>query len=290
MLSLTALHHLDRRTWSGHNHTEFCPHGSGEDVEDYLKRAIAAGFKTYSITEHFPLPPAFYRPTQGSRHAIATAAMAYDELPQYFAKMNYLKAKYRDRLRILVGFEVDYLPEFRDWAADQLHQYHSQIDDAILSVHFLPTATGLRALDDTAADFRQGVLQEYGSPVAVAHAYLRTMQQAVDWDVADKPHRYGHLMLYRKWRNTFPSQTLWQDAQTNRQLGDLLTTVQQHEEFLDCNMAGLFRPTETESSPSANWLRAAQERQIPLVFGADAHRVSAVDEGYNTYLEDQDYH
>lgn len=289
MLSLTALHQIDRQTWSGHNHTEFCPHGSGEDVEAFIHQAIASGFQTYSLTEHFPLPGQFYQPTTGSRHAIRTAAMTASELPQYFAKMNYLKAKYRHQIRLLVGFEIDYVADWADWTASQLAQYHQQIDDAILSVHFLPTPNGLRAVDESPADFRSGVLAAYETPLGVTHAYLKTLQAAVDWDVPYKPHRYGHLMLYRKWRNTFPPQTQWTDPQVRQQLQTLLTTIQDHDEFLDCNMAGLFRQTETESSPSADWLRAAHDRHIPLVFGADAHAVSAVAAGYNTYLEHQDY-
>ncbi|HIW72084.1 MAG TPA: histidinol-phosphatase HisJ [Candidatus Levilactobacillus faecigallinarum] len=285
MLSLAELHQIKRQTWSGHNHTEFCPHGSGEDTEAFIQRAIASGFQTYSITEHFPLPPEFYRPTTGSRHAIATAAMRLTELPAYFTKMAMLKRKYHNQIRLLVGFEVDYIAEFREWTVQQLARYHNQMDDAILSVHFLPTETGLRAIDESPQDFRQGVLQAYGSPVAVANAYLQTLQAAVDWSTPNKPHRYGHPMLYRKWRNTFPSQTLWADATTQERQHTLYASIQRRQEFLDCNMAGLFRPTETESSPNQDWLRAAQQAQIPLVFGADAHKVAAVDQGYNTYLE-----
>lgn len=285
MLSKAELQAIDRRTWSGHNHTEFCPHGSGEDIELFLKAAIAQGFKTYSITEHFPLPPEFYRHPVGSRHAVYTAAFGLVELPHYFEKMARLKEKYRDQLRILVGFEFDFLPPFADWTAMQLAQYGEVIDDAILSVHFLPTAQGFRAIDDTAADFKQGVVTAYGSPLAVANAYLAQVQAAVDWQVPYKPARYGHIMLYRKWRNTFPATTVWANTTTERRLSQLLTTIAERQELLDCNLAGLFRPTQTECTPTLPWIRAAQAQKIPLIFGADAHSVAAVSQGYNTYLE-----
>lgn len=285
MLSKAALQDIDRRTWSGHNHTEFCPHGSGEDVEDYIQAAIAQGFKTYSITEHFPLPPAFYQHPVGSRHAVYTASFGQVELPAYLEKMARLKETYRSQLKILVGFEFDFFPEFSDWTAMQLAQYGDQIDDAILSVHFLPTPRGLRAIDDTAADFKSGVVAAYGSPLAVANAYLERLQTAVDWQVPNKPSRYGHIMLYRKWRNTFPARTVWADETTDRRLTKLLTTIADHNELLDCNFAGLFRPTQTEFTPTLPWVQVAQTKQIPLVFGADAHNVAAVGQGYNTYLE-----
>lgn len=285
MLSSSALHAIDRQTWSGHNHTEFCPHGSGEDVEAFIQAAIVQGFKTYSITEHFPLPPAFYHHPVGSRHAVYTAACDASELPAYLEKMTRLKEKYRQQITILVGFEFDFFPEFSDWTAAQLAQYGEQIDDAILSVHFLPTAQGFRAIDDSAADFKSGVLAAYGSPLAVANAYLERLQAAVDWSVPNKPRRYGHIMLYRKWRNTLPATTVWADTLTDALLQHLLDTIAERNDLLDCNMAGLFRPTQTEFTPTLPWIQAAQARSIPLVFGADAHAVRAVDQGFNTYLE-----
>ena len=38
----------------GHTHTEFCPHGSRESTELFIRRAIELGFETYSLTEHPP--------------------------------------------------------------------------------------------------------------------------------------------------------------------------------------------------------------------------------------------
>ncbi|WP_238334008.1 histidinol-phosphatase HisJ [Companilactobacillus halodurans] len=139
----------DLKTWNGHTHTEFCPHGSREDTELFIQQAIQSGFKTYTITEHFPMPKEFYENVAGSKHAIETAAMQFSELPAYFEKMNYLKAKYADKIKILIGFEVDYFEEFRDWTESMLAKYADEIDDAILSVHFLPTDHGLRAVDDS---------------------------------------------------------------------------------------------------------------------------------------------
>lgn len=289
MLSSDELLKIDRRTWSGHNHTEFCPHGSGEATEKFIEAAIKAGFKTYSITEHFPMPPEFYQNYVGSRHAIYTAAMSIKELPAYFEKMNSLKKTYAGQIRILVGFEIDYLTQYRDWTAQMLDQYGNQIDDGILSVHFLPTKTGLRAVDDTELDFREGVLKEFGSPLNVTKSYLSKVLEAVNWKVNNKPIRYGHIMLYRKWRNAFPPDIIWRDNNTTSSMNTILNHILNQNQMLDCNMAGLFRPKETESSPNHSWLEVAKSMGIPLVFGADAHKVSAVSQGYNTYLENHYY-
>ncbi|MFT8825943.1 MAG: histidinol-phosphatase HisJ [Liquorilactobacillus mali] len=289
MLSLKQLREIPRDSWSGHNHTEFCSHGSGEDVELYIQKAIAEGFKTYSITEHFPLPQAFYERANGSAHSIYTAAMRINELPRYFAKMQKIKQKYQADIKILIGFEIDYITEFREWTQNQLVKYANQVDDTILSVHFLPTKAGLSAVDDSLLDFKNGVLSEYQRPVEVAKAYLTTVMEAVTWDTRYKPKRYGHIMLYRKWRNEFSSNTVWEDEQVQNKLHAILDEIADRGELLDCNFAGLFRRTQTETSPNYNWIQQAQEKRIPLVYGADAHKVESVSAGFNTYLENKYY-
>ena len=284
MLSIAALRSIHRQTWSGHNHTEFCPHGSGEDVERYIRQAIACGFKTYSVTEHFPLPQANAQPLQGHPHSIATAAMLTDELPQYFAKLNYLKAKYHHQIRILVGFEIDYIAAYSDWLADQLAIYHRQIDDAILSVHFLPTPAGLCALDDSAPIFQQGVLQAYGSPLNVTQAYLATVQQAVNWQVPYKPHRYGHLLSYYQWSPSLPDRTIWEDSVTHQKLTTILNTIQANGELINCRLS-----QPAPATVPFNWIQTARQSHIPLVFDANAHCVNDVATGYASYLQALDY-
>ncbi|MCP9312475.1 histidinol-phosphatase HisJ [Liquorilactobacillus satsumensis] len=289
MLGRDDLSKIDRRTWNGHTHTEYCSHGSGEDSELFIEKAIAAGFKTYSFTEHFPMPPAFYKDAQGSRHAIYTAAMRSHELPAYLEKMRYLKTKYEEQIKILVGFEVDYFERYREWTASKLLEFGAEIDDAILSVHFLPTKTGLRAIDDSYTDFCAGVLAEYQTPVGVANAYLTTVLNAIRWETINKPVRYGHITLYRKWRNEFSPTVLWQDQTTANLQSKILEIIAQKGDLLDCNMSGLARQSQTEPSPSLELIKAAQKKHIPLVYGADAHAVAAVAQAFDYYIQKKMY-
>lgn len=288
-MNLERLLQIDRRTWNGHTHTEFCPHVSGENVELFIQKAIEAGFKTYTVTEHFPMAPEFYANVTGAEHAITTACMKPEDLPAYFAELAALKAKYADQITILTGFEFDYLKLGREYTAAALAQYADQIDDAILSVHFLPTKDGLRAVDDSTEDFIDGVLAEYGSPLGVANAYLETIKEAIEWQVENKPGRIGHITLYRKWRNEFPNETTWCDAQTSALVTEILQLVKAQGVMLDCNMSGIPRATQTEPSPTFDIIREALVLGIPMVYGADAHAVAAVDQGYNVYLDQEMY-
>ncbi|WP_125709461.1 histidinol-phosphatase HisJ [Companilactobacillus zhongbaensis] len=289
MLSKEELNDISAKYWNGHSHTEFCPHGSGEDTEDFVRNAIQAGFKTYSITEHFPMPPQFYRMASGSEHAIKTAAMDYDELPDYFRKMSYLKDKYSDQIKILVGFEFDYIDGCQEWTSSQMKKFKDQIDDAILSVHFLPTDSGLRSVDDDLDDFCNGVMKYYQTPLGVADKYLATVLEAVKWDCPDKPERYGHITLYRKWRKLFDSGTVWHDAKTDKLIDKILKNVAKHDEMLDCNMSGLAKFSQREPSPYVSIIEKAADRGIKMVYGSDAHDATSVDQGFNEYLVQKIY-
>lgn len=101
------------RKREGHSHTEFCPHGSGDDVELMIQKAIKLGFQEYSITEHAPLPPAFKTMYAGQPTGLTEASMAMGDLEAYFAKANRMKAKYAQQIHIHIGFEVDFIPILR---------------------------------------------------------------------------------------------------------------------------------------------------------------------------------
>ncbi|HHY21833.1 MAG TPA: PHP domain-containing protein, partial [Bacilli bacterium] len=47
----------------GHVHTPFCPHGSKDELEEYVLRAIELGLTGLTFTEHAPLPLSFEDPT-----------------------------------------------------------------------------------------------------------------------------------------------------------------------------------------------------------------------------------
>ena len=68
----------------GHTHTEFCPHGSGEDVELFIQKAIQLGFTEYSITEHNPLPKSFMDQASGAHEAIVTGGINMNDVETLF--------------------------------------------------------------------------------------------------------------------------------------------------------------------------------------------------------------
>lgn len=267
----------------GHSHTEFCPHGSGDDVELMIQKAIQFGFTEYSITEHAPLPPAFEQDYAGARMGLTEASMTLSDLPAYFKKGRHLQAKYRDQIKINLGFELDFLPTQLAWTRDFWAEYGPQTQDNVLSVHFMQgTASKFWCVDDTAADFKTGLLDfQHGAAQTLYGQYLRALLVAVQTDLGpNAPHRLGHMTLIKKFQDYFNLPTEFNTA--NLALVDqLFASLKQRQFSLDLNTAGLYKPYCNETYPYSDLILRAQATGVPLIYGSDAHSIVEVGHGYH---------
>ncbi len=110
-----------------HTHTARCKHASGSERE-YVKHAIDHGFSILGFSDHVPQPyPDNF--TSGIR-------MSMDELPEYVDTLIKLRDEYRDRIEILIGFEVEYTHKYFDKLINILSDY--PIDYIILGQHYVP--------------------------------------------------------------------------------------------------------------------------------------------------------
>ncbi|MCO7125373.1 histidinol-phosphatase HisJ [Sporolactobacillus shoreicorticis] len=270
--------------WDGHTHSEFCPHGSGEDTELFIRSAIKQGMTDYSITEHAPLPPDFLARCAGAQRAIDTAGIAIHDVEPYLKKMNRLKQKYRSHLNIHVGFEIDYLSDYEDWTRAFLNEYGQYSDNSILSLHFLQGSGGYRAIDYSAEDYLQGIAAFYGSFQFAQEAYFEMMRHMVKADLGIyKPKRIGHMTLCRKFKNYFTKEDTGFSAETERLIDSFLNEVLIGEYMLDYNTSGMFKEWCGEPYPSDECMIKIVQKHIPLVFGSDAHFPKDVGGGYERF-------
>ena len=85
-----------------HTHTSRCHHAIGSD-EEYIQKAIAEGLKILGFSDHAPyLYPNGY---------VSYYKMTPDEAPEYFSSLSALREKYKDYIKIHIGYEAEYYPE-----------------------------------------------------------------------------------------------------------------------------------------------------------------------------------
>ena len=258
----------------GHTHTEFCPHGSREATEGFIRRAIELEFLSYSLTEHPPLPPGFEDPAPPKDCGIAA-----QDLEPYFELAHLLKRDFAGRIEVEVGLEVDYIPGYETWTRSLLDQYGPGMQDGLLSVHFLEGNGGWRCVDHSPDDFHEGLLEPYGSMEAVHQAYWSLVRQAILADLGPyKPRRMGHLSLVHKFQRRFPLQNPFH---CKSQIEEILELIKDKSMQLDLDTAGLYKPDCLETYPPGWIVKEAIQREIPIVYGSDAHSVSGVGQGFD---------
>ena len=110
---------------SYHTHTYRCHHAQGED-EEYILRAIDAGMTELGFADHTPYPMGDF---------CSKFRMPLEDAAGYFASLCALREKYRDQIKIYIGFEAEYYPRWFDGLLRFLEQF--PCDYLLQGQHFL---------------------------------------------------------------------------------------------------------------------------------------------------------
>ncbi len=235
-----------------HNHTTLCNHATGS-VEEYVKRAIELGVDEYGFACHAPMNfDPKYR-------------MKLEERAIYELWVNEVKEKYKDKIKILLGYEVDYL---KGYMLDEI--LDAKVDYLIGSVHFLQNKNDMWGFDNP--EFI-GVYENIDIE-KIWEDYFNTIKEMAKTNYFDI---VGHLDLIKVFK-FLPKKDIRLIAK------DALKEIKKSNMVLEINPAGLRKPIG-EPYPSKELLEEAFALDIPITFGSDAHSVEQVGFGYETVID-----
>ena len=260
--------------WDGHTHTSWCGHGSREPTRRFVERALELGFARYSITEHGPV-----RPEIGRHYDADAYSTPPDDVDRCLEEAATLSDEFAGRIEVLPGLEIDYIPGAEEETAAVIDRYGPRLRDALISIHFLPTAAGYRMIDYSPEDLAEGVIAHYGSVTAVHRAYWEAVSACVLADFGPHtPRRLGHLGLIWKFRRVHRPED---EGELDPLIDDVLDAIAARGCSIDIDAAGLRNPTCGQTMPPPELLGRARSRGIPFVFGSDAHAVKHVGWGWD---------
>ncbi|MFD6211359.1 histidinol-phosphatase HisJ [Peribacillus sp. NPDC060253] len=257
-----------------HVHTPFCPHGSMDEFDEYITRGIELGLKEITFTEHAPLPRDFQDPTP-EKDSGMDAALLLD----YFQELRVLKERYKDKILIKSGLEVDFIEGYEKETKEFLDDIGEFLDDSILSVHFIKHQNSWHCIDFSENEFG-AIANELGSVEAIYAKYYDTLEQSIKADLGIyKPKRIGHITLVHKFQLRYPPALSFDER-----VYKVLDMINVNKYELDYNGAGLVKPLCGEPYPPERFARRARDLGIPLIYGSDAHQAKDLGQGYRALI------
>jgi len=240
-----------------HTHNQLCHHATGS-IEDYIKKAIGIGIATIGICDHFPYE--FLKNIE--RLPFKEYAMNLSEIELYISTVEALKEKYKNKLNIRIGFEIDFFENQESALNSHLNKIKDRLDYILGSIHILDFHDGRGAwgFDDT--KFRDDY--KYYGANKVYMEYYKTQQKMLnskefDFDVV------SHFDLPKKF-NDVPNN---KDMVYNEVMKSL-ELIKKKGLTIEINTSG-FRKDVKEQYPSQEIIQKMYELDVPIVLGSDAH-------------------
>ncbi len=235
-----------------HMHTPLCRHARGSMIQ-YIEAAVAKGLSEICFLEHLTLH-------RGGSHL----SMTPGDLPLYLNAVRGLAHRYRDRIDIKAGLEIDYDPENAGRIAAIIAPLAFDVIGA--SVHFI--------YDINLVSSRQTEARENADMDFICESYLEHLEAMLqcDWfdmichiDVVKKFGRRATIRFFEK-------------------LDAILDIISYKNIVVELNTSGFNHPAK-ESYPDAALVEKCRQKGIPMTLGSDAHRPDSVGQHFDKAIK-----
>lgn len=247
-----------------HTHTTFCD--GTDSAASIVAEAIRRNFQELGFSAHgaWPLATDWHLP-----------ANRYTE---YLETIRALAENNAGKIRILCGFEADYIPGIT--APDSSIYREFDPDYLIGSVHMLASSKqngGVWSVDGPVEEVARGLSDVFGNDGKRAvQQYWHTVREMVsscDCDIL------GHLDLVRK-RNGILHFFDEGDPWYTRELKQTAKVIARSGKIVELNTGGMARKAIDGIYPSETLLSLLFKRNVPVTISSDAHSAADIDFAY----------
>lgn len=237
-----------------HTHTNYCD--GNNTPEEMVLAAINKGMKTIGISTHGPLP------------FKAKWAVDDDKVQTYIDEIIALKEKYKDKIDVLLGMELDYFIDTEFEHVDKnIFEY---LDYIVGSIHYLGRYEDGRpwTVDGAYENFLDGINVSYGGDTkkAIIDYYDHLSKMVRKY----KPTVIGHMDLVKK--NNKNNRLFNEDeAWYKDSVCKCLDIIKDTDSVIEINTGAIARGYMIEQYPSRWILEEINLRHIPITINSDAH-------------------
>lgn len=239
-----------------HTHTQFCDGKS--TAEEMVHSAIEKGFTSLGFSGHSPMD---FPNSWG---------MSEEKVPLYIAEIGRLKEKYKDKIEIICGIELD-----ADYIGVDLLDFAYSIG----AVHQLRFGDEVYYLDYSADETRRCINNHFdGNPSLLAKAYFERLSDfVVDTPVTLVAH-FDLIMKFCKTDFIF-------DENDELYRSSALEAVRKILEakpgmLFEVNTGAMYRKGNEQPYPSRFILEEIQRLGGKVTVSSDSHCTESIDYGY----------
>lgn len=247
-------------------HSPYCPHGTQDSMEMYIKKALAEGINEITFTEHMPFPCYF----MNDKEFLDECAPSEEVIKRYFNEVEKVKLNHQNEIKINIGLEVDFVDGYEEETKKLLDIYGPKLEDGLLSVHFIKMGDEYTAIDGKEGFER--ALEVLGTTEKVYDKYYETVLKAIKADLGQyKPRRIGHPNLIRIFNQLYPI-----EYNNKELLEEIVQEIKKRDYEVDVNTAGLRKPYCGEIYVSGLFKELVNKYGVKKVYGSDSHTASDV--------------
>jgi len=255
----------------GHIHSPYCPHGTKDTFEMYVQKALIEGLEEMSFTEHMPFPVYFMNDVK----FLDECAPLKEMIKKYFEDVEKIKIKFKDKIKINSGLEVDFIEGYEDKTTEMLNIYGPKLEDGLLSVHFIKIGNEFTDIDGKEGFER--AIKALGNTEKVYDKYYETLLKAIRADLGEfKPKRIGHPNLIRIFNKLYPLEYKNRDL-----LEEIVKEIKKRNYEVDVNTAGLRKPYCGEIYVSDIFKELVEKYEVKKVYGSDSHTANDIARDFN---------
>lgn len=244
-----------------HTHSIFCD--GKNTLEELIQSAIKKGFSVLGFSSHSIYPFA------------ETWHICPNEHHNYVEQVRELTHKYRDFIKILCGFEVDFLPPYSQLQENQFEPFNP--DYLIGAVHYVSNQNGWLTVDDSTENVQKGIDRVFkGDGKACICEYFETQRKMIS---TGRFNILAHPDLPRK-RNGILHFFDETEAWYKEQITETVRTIAKTNLVVEINTGAIARGVMDDVYPSNFFLEKLFEAKVPVCINSDCHNASQLDAAF----------
>ncbi len=243
-----------------HTHSIYCD--GKNTIEEIVLSAIEKGFTILGFSGH------------GYNRPIDDYSMTRENTKLYYSDVEYVKNKYKDKIKIYLGIEQDYFG--RNFVNHKFLEY------IIGSVHFIKVGNEYKPVD-LSSDVTDYIIKEYfnGDFLSYAKLYYEEVKKMSYWEEVDI---IGHIDLLMKF-NDDEKYIKFNNYDYLNIAYDCIDTIIKNNKIIEVNTGAISRGYRTSPYPHIKLLEYIDKNNGKICLNSDCHEKTNLDCYYEEALK-----